>query len=79
LDDFDFDARCHVQSYTLYYTPKGKSPIEIEHIGGRFSGKVLRALRQAKPNDLYSFVKIKVRCPGDKKSRLVNSLAFLIR
>jgi biopolymer transport protein ExbD len=79
LDNFDFDARCLVQSYTLYYTPKGQSSIKIEHRGGRFSGKVRSALQQAKPTDLYSFVDVKVRCPGDKTSRSVNSLAFLIR
>ena len=47
--------------------------------GGRFSGKVLNAIRQAKPGDQYVFTNVKVKCPSDKVDRRVNGLAFHIR
>jgi gliding motility-associated protein GldM len=79
LDNFDFDARCQVQSYTMYYTRKRQDPVEIEGKGGRFSGKVQSAIRQAKPGDQYSFTNVKARCPGDKAGRRVNGLAFKVK
>ncbi|BDS13904.1 type IX secretion system motor protein PorM/GldM [Aureispira anguillae] len=79
LDNFDFDARCQVQSYTLYYTRKRQDPVEIQGKGGRFSGKVSAAIRQAKPGDQYAFTDVKARCPGDKAGRRVNGLAFKVK
>lgn len=79
LDNFDFDAKCQVQSYTLYYTRKRQDPVEIQGKGGRFSGKVSQAIRQAKPGDQYAFTNVKARCPGDKAGRRVNGLAFKVK
>ena len=79
LDNFDFDAKCNVQSYTMYYTRKRQDPVEIEGKGGRFSGKVGDAIRQAKPGDQYAFTNVKARCPGDSAARRVNGLAFKIK
>jgi gliding motility-associated protein GldM len=79
LDNFDFDAKCQVQSYTLYYTRKREDPVEIQAEGGRFSGKAASAVSQAKPGDQYAFVDVKARCPGDKAGRRVNGLAFKIK
>lgn len=79
LDNFDFDAKCQVQSYTLYYTRKREDPVEIQGKGGRFGGKVSSAVRQAKPGDQYAFTNVKARCPGDKAGRRVNGLAFKIK
>jgi gliding motility-associated protein GldM len=79
LDNFDFDAKCQVQSYTMYYTRKRQDPVEIEGRGGRFTGKVLQAIRAAKPSDQYAFTNVKARCPGDKAARRVNGLAFKVK
>ena len=79
LDNFDFDAKCNVQSYTMYYTRKRQDPVEIEGKGGRFTGKVGDAIRQAKPGDQYAFTNVKARCPGDSAARRVNGLAFKIK
>jgi hypothetical protein len=79
LDGFDFDAKCQVQSYTMYYTRKRQDPVEIIGKGGRFTGKVLQAVRAAKPADQYAFTNVKARCPGDKVARRVNGLAFKVK
>lgn len=79
LDNFDFDAKCQVQSYTLYYTAKRQDPVELKGKGGRFSGPIANVVKRAKPGDQYAFTEVKARCPGDKAGRRVNGLAFKIR
>lgn len=79
LENFDYDAKCNVQSYNLTYTRKRQDAISISGKGARFAGEVLNAVRQAKPGDQYSFTEMKVRCPGDKAGRRVNGLSFSIR
>lgn len=79
LDNFDFDAKCKVQSYTLYYTRKRQDPVELKGQGARFTGQVANAVRAAKPGDQYAFTDVKARCPGDTAGRRVNGLAFKIR
>lgn len=79
LENFDFDARCQVQSYTMYYTRKRQDPVELKGTGGRFSGQVASAVKQAKPGDQYAFTDVKARCPGDSAGRRVNGLTFQIR
>jgi gliding motility-associated protein GldM len=79
LDNFDFDAKCRVQSYTLYYTRKRQDPVELKGTGARFSDQVANAIRAAKPGDQYAFTDVKARCPGDTAGRRVNGLAFKIR
>jgi O6-methylguanine-DNA--protein-cysteine methyltransferase len=79
LENFDFDARCAIQSYTMYYTPKRQDPIPIDGTGNRFTGKVLKAIRSAKPGAQFAFTKVKARCPGDIAGRNVNGLVFQIR
>lgn len=79
LENFDFDAKCTVQSYTLYYTRKREDPVELQGEGGRFSDKVATAIGQAKPGDQYAFTDVMARCPGDKAGRRVNGLAFKIK
>lgn len=79
LDNFDFDAKCNVQSYTLYYTAKRQDPVELKGTGGRFGGEIADVIRRAKPGDQYAFTEVKARCPGDSAGRRVNGLTFKIR
>ncbi len=79
LENFDFEARCNIQSYTMYYTKKRADPIPVKGEGGRFSGQALSLIRQAKPGDTYQFYEVKARCPGDKAGRKVNPLSFQIK
>jgi len=79
LENFDMDARCVIQSYTLFYVRKYSDPIGLRGTGGRFTGRISSVIRQAKPGDQYSFTEVKVRCPGDAIGRRVNGLSFKIR
>ncbi len=79
LDDFDFDASCFVNSFTLYYTPKRKDVVILSGGKGKFSGLISQYVKKAKPGDQYAFVDVKVKCPGDKHARSANSLYFKIR
>ncbi len=79
LENFDFDARCSIQSFTLYYTAKRQDPVEVKGSGARFSGQALAVIKQAKPGSQYAFVDVKARCPGDSAARRVNGLTFKIR
>lgn len=79
LEDFDYEARCQVQSYKLYYTRKRQDPVEVIGTGGRFAGKAASVIKQAKPGDQYAFTNVKARCPGDKAARRVNGLSFKIK
>lgn len=79
MDGFDFDAKCTIQSFTMYHTAKGQNPIELIQSGGRFLGAVEKAIQAAQPGDQYAFVNVKARCPGDKTGRRINGLSFQIK
>lgn len=79
LKDFVFDAKCDIQSYTLFYTPKGGDPIRATGNGRRFSGEIANYVRKADVGDNYVFTEVKAKCPGDRTGRRVNGLAFTIR
>jgi hypothetical protein len=79
LDDFDFDAKCSIDSYTLYYTAKRKDPVKLSARGGPFKGMVNKIIKQADSGDQYTFTDVKVKCPGDIVGRPANSLYFKIR
>jgi gliding motility-associated protein GldM len=79
LQNFDFNARCEIQSYTMYYTRARQDPVEVKATGAAFSGNALNAVQSAKPGDQYQFVDIKAKCPGDSNSRQVNGMAFQVK
>jgi len=82
IDNFDFDAKCTVQSFKMYHVrPVRPNEDAREYInkGGRFEGDVLEAVKKAKAGDQYMFTKVKARCPGDLAGRRLNGLAFSIR
>jgi hypothetical protein len=79
LENFDFDAKCEIQSYTLIHTPKGGSPSNYVGTGARFIPPVSNAIKAAASGDTYSFMDIKARCPGDATGRAINSIAIMIK
>lgn len=79
LVGFDFDAKCQIESYTMYYTRARQDPVEVKASGASFSGSALNAVQAAKPGDQYQFVDIKAKCPGDKFGRQINGMAFQVK
>lgn len=79
LDNFDFDARCQIQGFTLVYAARRQDPVEILNAGATFSGQSREQINKAKPGDSYYFNNVRARCPGDANPRKINSMVFTIR
>lgn len=79
LENFDFEAKCEVVSFRLYYTKKRQDPQDIPVTGGRFTGTAAAAVQAAAVGDTYNFVDIKAKCPGDATARTVNTIGITIR
>lgn len=79
LPNFDFEAKCEVISYTLFYTKRNQDPAQITGRGGRFEGQVQAAVRAAGIGDVYNFTDIQVRCPGDVRTRTAEPIVINIR
>jgi len=79
LEDFDFEARCEIQGFTLVRVARRQDPESAVNSGGRFSAAAQQLVNKAAPGDRYFFEGIKARCPGDVAGRNVGSMTFLIR
>lgn len=78
LENFDFDAKCSIQSYVLFRAPRREDPIQV-NVSGFTNPEAERICRMAKPGDQYQFMEIKARCPGDAAARNLGSMGFVIR
>ena len=79
LDNFDFDATCQIQGFTLVYVASRQDPVEVINAGARYNDQSRRLVNQAKPGDIYYYDDVKARCPGDKVGRPINSMVFKIK
>jgi gliding motility-associated protein GldM len=79
LDNFDFDARCEIQGFTLWFTAPRQDPVSTTVAGGKFDAKAMQMVAAAKPGASYQFVDVKGRCPGDTAGRKLNGLAFQVK
>ncbi|MBP6184865.1 MAG: hypothetical protein KA479_07965 [Saprospiraceae bacterium] len=79
LDNFDFDAKCAIQSFTVTKVPPRQDAIVKNNEGPRYNGDVSNLVNSAKPGDTYYFDEVKARCPGDQVGRKINSMVFKIR
>lgn len=79
LENFDYDARCEIVSYTLHHSPQGKASTALPAESALFEGAVQEAINSAKSGDLFVFHDIKARCPGDQSPRSLQSLPFVIK
>ena len=79
MDNFDFDAKCRIQGFTVVRVPKREDPIESVNPGGTYNSKSKRIVNAAKPGDTYFFRDVKARCPGDTAGRKINSMVFNIK
>jgi gliding motility-associated protein GldM len=78
LENFDFDARCSIQSYVLFRAPRREDPQQA-NVSGPTNGEAERICKMAKPGDQYQFMEIKARCPGDGAARSLGSMGFVVR
>ena len=79
LENFDFDARCEIQGFTLTHVAKRQDAVQAINRGGRYSGDVSRLVNKAKPGDVYYFDNVRAKCPGWKAGQKINNLVFKIK
>jgi gliding motility-associated protein GldM len=79
LDNFDFDAKCEITGFELWYTAPRQDPVKATNQGGKFGADVMKYVSQAKPGATYQFTDVKGRCPGDTVSRNLNGLSFIVK
>lgn len=79
LENFDFDAKCTIESFGVARVPKRSDPILARNEGASFNGNARSIVDAATPGDLYYFDEIKVRCPGDGAARKINSMNWRIK
>lgn len=79
LENFDFEARCNIQSFEMTRVPQRQDPITERNTGGNYKGRVATLVGMAKAGDVYYFDNVKARCPGDAAGRRIPGLIFKIR
>ena len=79
LENFDFDARCSIQSYILVRIARREDPQQAVVQNGPTNNEAQRYKSMAKPGDQYNFMEIKARCPGDVAARPIGSMSFFVK
>lgn len=79
LQNFDFDAKCDVAGFTVAYQKKRADVVEKTNSGARYDPDVRDLIQRASPGDVYYFLDIRAKCPGDIASRKLGDLVFKIR
>ena len=76
LENFNFDLKCEITSFTMLHIPAEGQIIELKSNQGRFEGEVKKNIQNASYNDHFLFKDIQMRCPGDDIARHGNG--FLV-
>jgi hypothetical protein len=78
LENFDFDAKCSIQSYVLVRLHRGDDPSQA-NVSGPTNTQAENLCRQAVGGDQYQFFQIRARCPGDAAARDLGSMSFFVK
>ncbi len=79
LENFDFNANCKIIGYEMIRVDKHGDGFPSNNSGAKYNNKSTRFANQAQRGDKYYFENIKAKCPGDTRSRKLNSLFFKIQ
>jgi hypothetical protein len=79
IENFDFDVRCPVNSFTLLYKSTDCKTTKVENEGATFNPRILELIKKARVGDIYIFQDIKAKCPEDINTRLINDIAISIK
>lgn len=81
LQNFDFDARCQVLSFTLFRIPKPGTgdAVASANEGGTFTANTRTLVSKASPQDRYFFEDVRVKCPGWPVGKNVGTVSFKIK
>jgi GldM C-terminal domain len=77
--NFDINARCIVESYSVVIKSiSGESEV-FDIKGAGFNNALLKAFSNVKPNDYIMFYNIGTRCSDDQIARKVQGISFVIK
>lgn len=79
LENFDFDAKCSIQSFSVVKVRKNEDPQQANNNGGEFSSDTRRIVGTANAGDNIAFMQIMGRCPGDVAARSLGSMSFFVK
>jgi hypothetical protein len=79
LENFDFDAKCPVVSFTCVYKSIDCKTTTLKNEGASFNAQLLDLTKKAKIGDTFIFQEIKAKCPEDTASRLINDIVVSIK
>ncbi|MDX1938994.1 MAG: GldM family protein [Saprospiraceae bacterium] len=79
LANFDFDAQCEIESFSLIRIARREDAVEAINKSNVFQQASLDLIQQASSGDTYYFHNIKVKCPGDKGTRDLDTMLFQIK
>jgi hypothetical protein len=77
--NFDIDARCIIESYSVVIKSKSGESEIFDIKGAGFNSALVKALSNLKPNDYIMFYNISTRCPGDPTARKLQGISFAIK
>lgn len=78
LEQFDFNARCNIVEFELVRVPKNDDVRVVNNKGGKYESEAKRLVDAAQIGDVFYFNRVKVKCPGDDHSRILNGMIFNI-
>ncbi len=76
IENFDFDVKCVIQSYTVTHIQRNGLRTSMSALGGNFDEKVRQFICAGKSGDMYQFSNIKTLCPGDAVARDLGTITY---
>jgi GldM C-terminal domain len=72
--NYDFDVKCTVSSYHVFYQPKNGDAVDLYNEGSDFNAKIKEVMQRAKVGDAFQFQVIRLNCPNDcfRQQYLIN-------
>ncbi len=79
LQNFDYDARCIIQEYSVTRLSTDKRIETVRNDGYAYSETTLPLVQRAGIGDTFLFRNIMARCPGDLAGRKLNPMVWDIK
>ncbi|MEM9928245.1 MAG: GldM family protein [Bacteroidota bacterium] len=74
----EIGAKCKIIGYTVKRISAENERAQNINRGGQFTDKTRALIQKATAGDLYYFINVMAKCPGNKVSRSLNPLVFEI-
>jgi hypothetical protein len=80
VENFDFESKYVITSFTLTRIPKKGDPVSVENQGPTFGPAVVAEIQKCKAGDFYIFSNIKAKASGAADPKpLANTIAYFVK